>query len=939
MALHDDGEAPIEDKRMKMNGGGLVLFAVCVAACSSHALDLHVSPTGNDAWSGRRESPNWRKSDGPLATLAGAQQALLKLRASGELKEPVRIVIADGHYEIAEPLQFAADDGGTEESPVSFEAAPGGSPVISGGRAIGAWQQGADGVWQTKLEDVAKRSWFFEQLFVNGRRAVRARSPNTGYFNFVGEAPGNAFGDVKELEFHAFAVAPDHYALLKAIPAEQRDDVLLTVTHAWAVGQCRIKSLHDASQSVLIKGRSRYPFVRFEPDQRWWVENYRAALDAPGEWFLDRSTGTLFYKPLPGEDMTTTEAIAPVADKFVVMKGTRNVTFKGLRFEYANYIYPKDGLHDGQAATDTDGAIDLQDVRGIRITDCEVAHVGRHAIYFRNGCADSAVTHCHLYDLGGGGVRVGEVDKPVAERICRNIAVDDCIIQHGGRLHPSACGVVFTHTRNCSVTHCDIGDLFYTGVSAGWNWGYGESLSRETRVEDNHIHHLGWAYLSDMGGFYGLGTSPGTVIRGNHIHHVASHRYGGWGLYTDEGSTDVLMENNLVHDTWNSGFHQHYGYYNVIRNNIFAFGHTAQIQRSRNETRLCFIYEQNIVVWDPAAPLLDGGEQNWKLNDPPGRGEPRDTAIMRRNLYWPTNGQMPEKLAQKWTWDEWRKMGRDAGTVVANPRFADLAKRDFHFTTNSPIAKIGFKPWDLDAAGVRTDGTTGKKWRERAAKGWEYPNWDKDAKPWPAPPYNIPLQSFESAELWSIGIRNASPETENKGDIVCVSEDAASPIPVAGVTTSKRSLKFQDAPGLSKSYRPVLNVDTRWTQGTLHAGFDAMAQEGADWFFELRSSRSGEYGAGPMISWKKGVLCAALGDKTKLADIPAGEWFRVAITATTGTGSFDLTLTRADGTTREFKAIPCKDSWDSAGHLLWSGLGTTRTAFFVDNLRLACEAR
>jgi hypothetical protein len=155
-----------------------------------------------------------------------------------------------------------------------------------------------------------------------------------------------------------------------------------------------------------------------------------------------------------------------------------------------------------------------------------------------------------------------------------HIVVDDCIIQHGGRLHPSACGVVLTHTQHCAVTHCDIGDFYYTGISAGWNWGYGDTASRETLVENNHIHHLGWAYLSDMGGFYGLGTSPGTIMRGNHVHHIASHRYGGWGLYNDEGSADTLMENNLVHDTWNAGFHQHYGYFNTVRNNIFAFGHT-----------------------------------------------------------------------------------------------------------------------------------------------------------------------------------------------------------------------------------------------------------------------------------------------------------------------------------------------------------------------------
>lgn len=918
---------------------GWAAVAAWMTVCPSYALELHVSPAGNDAWSGRRETVNWRKTDGPLASLAGAQQAVRKWRASGPRDEPVRILIADGHYALLTPLVLTADDSGTEDAPVSYEASPGASPVFSGGRVIGDWQAGPDGTWQARVPEVAAGTWHFEQLFVNGQRATRARAPNVGYFNLVGEAAAAVSPDAKDLEFRAFAVAPEHYELLKAVPVQERSNLLLTVTHAWAVGQCRIKAMHDASQSVLIEGRSRYPFLKYESDQRWWVENFRAALDQPGEWFLDRAAGLLHYKPRPGEDMTKAEVVAPVAEKFVVMKGTRHVQVKGLHFQHGNYLYPKEGLHDGQASTTIDGAIDLQDVRGVQIVDCEIAHAGLYAIYFRNGCADSSVTHCRMHDLGGGGVRIGEIDKPAEERISRNIVVDDCIIQHAGRLHPSACGVVLTHTRNCAVTHCDIGDLFYTGVSAGWNWGYGECLARENLIENNHIHHLGWAYLSDMGGYYGLGTAPGTVVRGNHIHHIASHRYGGWGLYTDEGSTDVLMENNLVHDTSNSGFHQHYGYYNRVRNNIFAFGRTAQIQRSRHETRLSFIYEQNIVVWDPASPLLDGGEHNWKLNDPPGRGEPRDTAILRRNLYWPTDGKIPEKLAQKWTWEEWRKLGRDAGSLFANPQFADLAKRDFRFTTNSPFAKIGFQPWDLDVAGVRTNGAGGPAWRALAAQGWDYPTWEKDAVPWPAPPYSIPLQTFETAELWSIGIRNADPNTENKGDIICVSEDASSPMPVEGAAVSKRSLKFQDAPGLSKDYLPVLNVQTRWTNGGVHAEFDAMGQAGADWFFEMRTEGGGEYGAGPMVSWKKGVLYAALGDKTKLAEIPANDWFRVAITATIGGGAFDVALTRRDGSQQSFKAIPCKSTWNKAGYLLWSGIGTNKAAFFVDNLRLTNDSK
>jgi len=569
--------------------------------------------------------------------------------------KPVRIIVEDGVHPITEAITLGKDDSG-----VTWV---GKKAVFSGGRAITGWTKAEGGLWKAALPD---KAWKFEQLWINGRLATRARSPNKGYFHITDAVGAGVFPDLtKDINFHAFSVAQEQYDMIKAIPEEHRDNALITVTHAWAVGQCRIKALDDSTQAVQIKGRAAYPFVEFEPDQRYWMENYRAALDAPGEWFLDAAKGEVLYQRMDGEDMTKAEVIVPAADKFLVIKGAKDIHFEDISFQYGHYLYPADGLHDGQAATKTDGAIEIVDSSGIRFEDCEVAHVGRHGIYFKNGCSDSQVVHCHLHDLGGGGVRIGETDRPKDDRVNHHIVVDDCIMQHGGRLHPSACGVVMTHTQHCSVIHCDIGDFYYTGVSAGWNWGYGDTSSRETLLENNHIHHLGWGYLSDMGGYYGLGTSPGTVLRGNHVHHIVSHRYGGWGLYNDEGSADTLMENNLVHDTWNAGFHQHYGYFNTVRNNIFAFGHTAQVQASRNEPRLRFKYEHNIVVWEPDVPLLDGGDWNWKLNDPPGRGEPKDTAIFRNNLYWPTDGKKPALLTKAhYTWDEWRKLGRDSGTIL-----------------------------------------------------------------------------------------------------------------------------------------------------------------------------------------------------------------------------------------------------------------------------------
>ena len=144
---------------------GLVLFAASVAS----ALELYVAPNGNDAWTGKLARPNSTRDDGPLGTFTGARNAIRKMKQKGPLVEPVNVVFAGGRYELTAPVELDSQDTGTMEAPINYGAAPGATPVFSGGRAIGGWQPGTNGIWRAHLPEVAAGHWYFEQLWVNGQ--------------------------------------------------------------------------------------------------------------------------------------------------------------------------------------------------------------------------------------------------------------------------------------------------------------------------------------------------------------------------------------------------------------------------------------------------------------------------------------------------------------------------------------------------------------------------------------------------------------------------------------------------------------------------------------------------------------------------------------------------------------------------------------------------
>ncbi|MCP4642093.1 MAG: right-handed parallel beta-helix repeat-containing protein [bacterium] len=545
--------------------GGVVLLAAVAVADTT----FYVAEDGNDAWSGTLPAPNAAGDDGPFASLTRARDAIraLKQANGGSLAEPVAVHVREGFYFLLEPLVLSPGDSGAEACPVTYAAYPNERVVISGGRRIGGWRKGTDGVWRTTVPEVASGAWTFRQLFIGDDSDARRYRPNRGAFLVAAltDAPAR---DVRSR--HVQSQDEFHYYPGDIEAWENLDDVEAVVLHDWTASRLRIRELAPSSDAP---DAQPYPTVRFTgyPVYRvghwyannhnpYYMENVKEAFGTPGEWHLDRPSGELAYTPRPGEDLAKTPVYAPHTTRLVQLKGdpgegafVDHVRFSGLEFRYTGWQWPAAGYSSRQGMIDLPSAFEARGARHCRIEGCTFAHLGAYAVNFGAGCHDNAVVGNRMYDLGGGGVKVG-VTKPdaVAPELPTNNEIGNNVISDGGLIHFSAHGVWVGIVQRAHVHHNIVRRFLYSTVSGGWKWDESPTSCREILFEYNHIHDA-MMLLADGGGIYTLGFQPGTVMRGNLIHDVHRSPYAGRapnnGFFFDQGSKGFLVENAIIYNT------------------------------------------------------------------------------------------------------------------------------------------------------------------------------------------------------------------------------------------------------------------------------------------------------------------------------------------------------------------------------------------------------
>ncbi len=692
---------------------------------------FYIDPDGNDSWSGKQAIADGE--DGPFASWSKVQAAIREMRSPSatrllEANRPIKVIFGEGTYWLKEPIIFTPEDSGTESSPITYQAEPGSKVLFSGGQKITGWQEtqlNQQRLWVVDLP-LELKGINFQQLWVNNQRRGRSRYPSQGYLKVksVNNRQGKPWTDGdRSFQYHEGDLPPN----INPVGSEA------VVLSRWLDYRLPVRKIERQQQTLQFDQESVFQILA---NDLYYLENAWDFFDTPGEWYLDRQLDRLFYLPLAEESIIDTEVVAPVLSSLIKFEGTpesdatlrrrkaqtpvpstghrpatdwlgnahqesdrfvEHLEFNHLSFAHTDWHLPPGISGYNQNSWGVSGAIMANGIRNCRWRFCTFKHLGNYGIELFRGCQHNQITSCSFFDLGAGAIKVGERQTYVPQISPAEVSHHNTLtynhVYDGGKFFPSAVGIRVVQSHHNLIAHNHVHDLYYTAISARGTWGFSETQAYANVIEHNYVHHIGrlsngeGPILSDMGGIYTLGAQRDTVIRHNKIHDVHGLRYGGWGIYLDEGSSYLVVDRNLVYRTSHNGFFQHYGKDNLICRNIFAFGGKFQLRRDRQDLKYAragnftsFRFINNIVYWQQGRFTLNSA------------ADLRSQAVFEDNIYWKV-GQ-PDFLIAYVSWQEWQK--GDRHSQVVDPLFVAPQKGNFALQPNSPAWKLGIGSFITD---------------------------------------------------------------------------------------------------------------------------------------------------------------------------------------------------------------------------------------------------
>ncbi|MFJ9755519.1 discoidin domain-containing protein [Streptomyces sp. NPDC101149] len=515
-------------------------------------LKVYVSPDhGRDTGTGGAQHP--------FKTLEHARDFVRGINR--DMHRDIDVELLSGTYRLSDTFTLTSRDSGTNGHRIVYEAAPAAHPVISGGSRVTGWTPVDAGhtVYKAHVGDLDTR-----QLYVDGELETRAR----GQENPPGFSKTSTGYKITDTGLDTY---------------KNQSDMEVVSKWGWMMMRCPVQSISGTTMTIqqpcfhnanLHEGQ--------EIQNPTWLENARELMDTPGEWYLDKSEGTLYYMPKKGQDLSTATVTVPRVQDLVDLNGTAghpvgNVSFKGITFSYSTWLAPSsdDGLIEGQAGfrivgdnnpdfdstrlkwVKTPGAVNVSHGHDVGFEDNTFTHLGAVGLNLNTGTQRTEIRGNVFKQIAGTGIQVGGTDvidaHPDDPRdITEDNTVDNNVVTHVADQYNGSLGIFAGYTEHTVISHNKVYDLPYSGISVGWGWGLtdkgGDSnypgnsgvpvwdtptTARDNKITDNEISDI-MKSQADGGAIYTLSANPGGIVSGNYIRNIPEHAYG--AIYQDEGS-------------------------------------------------------------------------------------------------------------------------------------------------------------------------------------------------------------------------------------------------------------------------------------------------------------------------------------------------------------------------------------------------------------------
>lgn len=574
------------------------LFVTAICILCSHWLlagEIWISPKGSDFNDGTRQSPK--------ATLTSALRQAREWRRTEDnrIQGGITIYMEGGTYAFHEPVFIRPEDSGTKESPTIIRSVGDEKVILSGGISINGWKKQGK-VWVADVPVFNGRPLDFRQLWVNGKKAVRARDvEDFEKMNRICSV------DEKNEILYVPAVSIrrliDNKGNLKAKYAE------MVLHQMWCVANLRIRSVEVQGDSAAIRfhqPESRIQFEHLWPrpmvttdghNSAFYLTNARELQDVPGEWYHDIDARKVYYYPREGEKMQEAEVIVPAVETLVRVEGTVDrpvchIRFEKITFSYTTWMRPSEKGHvplqagmyltDGYRIDpkmqrnylnhplDNQGwlgrpaaAVRVVAARQIDFERCRFEHLGSTGLDYEEAVQGGVVRGCLFRDIAGNGLLVGSFSPAAHEthlpynpadrrEVCTQQQINNCYFTEIGNEDWGCLAIAAGYVGDVNIEHNEISEVPYSGISLGWGWTQTVNCMRNNRVHANLIHHYA-KHMYDVAGIYTLGSQPKSYVTENCVHSIYKPGYvhdpNHWFyLYTDEGSSFIT-----VRDNWTEG--------------------------------------------------------------------------------------------------------------------------------------------------------------------------------------------------------------------------------------------------------------------------------------------------------------------------------------------------------------------------------------------------